>query len=366
MADEQDKSQQTEEASQKRLDDARQKGQVPSSKEPSTAIAFVVISLIIFTGVGAWIGQEMMQLMHNFLAGKVTLEPTTSGIQRMLIDTAIELSKTVLPFAIPIMLLGMLVTVMVSGPVFTFETMQPKLEKISPIKGFKKLFSTRALAELVKSILKMVFVSLVCYNIVSEMFDDILRAALRDPWDIAILTIHGSVKIIVVVAILFTFLALADVFYQRWEHMKSMRMSKKEVRDEHKESEGDPQLKGKIRQIQMQQAQNRMMADVPNADVVITNPTRLAIALSYEPGSPGAPVVVAKGQGHIAAKIREIATEHDIPLRENKPLARSLFKQVEVGDEIPEELFEAIAIILAEIFKLKQQRAGASHLQGAN
>ncbi|MBL4775724.1 MAG: EscU/YscU/HrcU family type III secretion system export apparatus switch protein, partial [Mariprofundus sp.] len=242
-----------------------------------------------------------------------------------------------------------------SGPVFTFETMKPKLEKVSPLKGFKRLFSTKSLAEFVKSILKLVVIASACGLIVSDLYDQLLLTAFREPTDIAALAVEGSIRIVTLAAIIFTFIALADVIYQRWEHMKSMRMSKKEVRNEHKEMEGDPQLKAKIRQLQMQQAQNRMMSDVPNADVVITNPTRLAVALAYEPGGLGAPKVLAKGSGHIAAKIRQVARENKIPLRENKPLARSLFKHVEIGDVIPEDLFEAIAIILAEVFKIKQR-----------
>jgi len=355
VADEQDKSQQTEEASDKRIEDARKKGQVPSSKEPSTAISFLVLSLIVVTGLGSWLADSLMHMMHLYLSGKSSLEVTPEGMQNLLISTGIDMAMIILPIALPVLLLGILVTFLVSGPVFTFETLKPKLEKVSPLKGFKRMFSTKSLAEFIKSILKLTIISTVCFTIVSGLFPTILGAALEDPSDIAELAVSGSVKIITLIAIIFGFMAMADVLYQRWEHMKSMRMSKKEVRDEHKESEGDPQLKSKIRQIQMQQAQNRMMADVPQADVVITNPTRLAVALAYEPGSSGAPRVLAKGQGHIAAKIREIASENNIPLRENKPLARSLFKHVEVGDEIPEELFEAIAVILAEIFRLKQR-----------
>jgi len=355
VADDQDKSQQTEEASDKRIEDARKKGQVPSSKEPSTAISFLVLSLIVVTGLGSWLADSLMHMMRFYLSGKSSLEATSEGMQNLLISTGIDMAMIILPIALPVLLLGILVTFLVSGPVFTFETLKPKLEKVSPLKGFKRMFSTKSLAEFIKSILKLTIISTVCVTVVSGLFPTILGAALEDPSDIAELAVSGSVKIITLIAIIFGFMAMADVLYQRWEHMKSMRMSKKEVRDEHKESEGDPQLKSKIRQIQMQQAQNRMMADVPQADVVITNPTRLAIALAYEPGSIGAPRVLAKGQGHIAAKIREIASENNIPLRENKPLARSLFKHVEIGDEIPEELFEAIAVILAEIFRLKQR-----------
>lgn len=355
MADEQDKSQQTEEATPKREEDARKKGQIATSKEPSTAIAFTVISLIVITGLGSWFGKQMQHMLTNYLSGTVQLKATGEGMQKLLISTATDIAMIVLPFAVPIMLLGVLVTFMVSGPVFTFETMIPKFEKISPLKGFKRLFSTKALAEFVKSVLKLTMISLACTTVVSGMFPEILHSSLKSPADIASLTLYGSVKIATLVAVIFVVIAMADVLYQRWEHAKSLRMSKKEQRDEHKDSEGDPQLKAKIRQVQMQQAQNRMMSDVPDADVIITNPTHISVALAYDPLSPGAPRVLAKGKGHIAAKIREIARENHIPMRENKPLARSLFKQVKVGDEIPEALFEAIAIILAEIFRLKQR-----------
>ncbi|MDX8405931.1 MAG: flagellar biosynthesis protein FlhB [Mariprofundus sp.] len=355
MADDQDKSQQTEEATPKREEDARKKGQVASSKEPSTAISFVIISLTAITGLGGWLGGQMQQMMTNYLSGAVQLKVNPEGMQHLLISAAVDMAMIILPFAIPIMLLGVLVTTLVSGPVFTFETMKPKFEKISPMKGFKRLFSTKSLAEFVKSILKLTLISVVCATVVDGMFPDILHAALKGPSDISTLTIEGSVKIATLAAVVFVVIALTDVLYQRWEHGKSMRMSKKEQRDEHKDSEGDPQLKAKIRQLQMQQAQNRMMADVPDADVIITNPTHISIALSYNPLSPGAPRVLAKGKGHIAATIRELAREHHIPMRENKPLARSLFKQVKVGEEIPELLFEAVAVILAEIFRLKKR-----------
>ncbi|MDQ6993371.1 MAG: flagellar biosynthesis protein FlhB [Mariprofundus sp.] len=355
MADDQDKSQQTEEGSDKKIEDARNKGQVPSSKEPSTAITFTMISMVMITGIANWEGDRMQQLLTDYLSGTIKIEPTPLGIQQVLISVGSEMALMILPFAIPIMLLGVLVTVMVSGPVFTFETLIPKYSKIDPVAGIKRMFSTKSLAEFVKSVLKMVLISVVCTSVASAMYPDIMHAAFKQTSDIAKLAIEGSVKISTIVAVIWVALALTDVMYQRWEHAKSMRMSKKEQRDEHKDSEGDPQMKGKIRQMQMQQAQNRMMADVPDADVVITNPTHISIALAYDPLSPGAPKLLAKGKGHIAAKIRELARENHIPMRENKPLARSLFKQVNIGEEIPEVLFEAVAVILAEIFKMKNR-----------
>ena len=354
MADDQDKSQQTEDASDKRIEDARKKGQVPSSKEPSTALAYLIISSLAVTGLGTWLAAHMMHMMTIYLSGQVHLDPTTVGMQKLLTSIAWDLAMMILPIAVPVMLLGMLVAFLVSGPVFTFETMKPKFEKISPMKGFKRLFSTKSLAEFIKSILKLVIITAVCWSVLEDLLSATLASARKSVGDIAMLMVDGSLQIAGIVAALFFVIALADVIYQRWEHAKSLKMSQKEVRDEHKESEGDPQLKAKIRQIQMEQARNRMMADVPSADVVITNPTHLAIALKYDELSPDAPMVVAMGQDKIAEKIREIAREHAIPIRENKPLARSLFKVVKVGEEIPEEMFEAVAVILAEVYRARR------------
>ena len=353
MAEEQDKSQQTEDASDKRLEDARKKGQVPNSREPSTAISFLLLASLSVTGMGAWMAGRTENLLESYLSGSITVDMTPEGMQNLLIDIAIEIALLVLPIAIPMVLIGMLAVFMVTGPVFTFETLQPKLEKINPIKGLERLFSTRSLAEFIKSILKLSLISFICWFVVSDLFYPAIQSTRKSVGDIVLLMVDGSMSIVALVAFFFFAIALADVIYQRWEHAKSLRMSMKELRDEFKESEGDPHLKAKIRQIQMEQAQNRMMADVPKADVVITNPTHFAVALKYDAASGGAPKVVAKGKDQIAQKIKALAKESGVPIRENKLLARSLFRDVEIGHEIPETLFEAVAVILAEVFKMK-------------
>ncbi len=357
MAEEQDKSQQTEEATPKRIEDARKKGQVPNSKEPSTALSFLLLASLAVTGMGAWMVSVCMDMARSYLSGAVKLVADPQGIQNLLVSVMTDVALLVLPVAVPIMLAGMLVVFLITGPVFTFETLKPKFEKISPLKGLKRLFSTRSLAEFVKSIVKLCVISVACWVVVVDLFPHALSSTRQEPGAIGELLVSGSMQVAALVAFIFFFIALADVLYQRWEHAKSLKMSQKEIRDEHKESEGDPQLKAKIRQIQMEQAKNRMMADVPTADVVITNPTHIAIALKYEQGALGAPRLLAKGKGKVAEKIREIARENGIPIRENKPLARSLFKSVSIGEEIPEELFEAVAIILAEIYRMKATNA---------
>ena len=357
MSEEQDKSQQTEEASPKRLEDARKKGQVPVSREPSTAIAFLVFAAIGITGVGAYSGKRLLDMVAHYLsATPAMLRADGPGMQSILADVGADMGAIILPLVLPMLLLGVIATFVITGPVFTFETLKPKFSKISPLAGIKRLFSSKGLAEFVKSLLKLCVISLTCWVVLSDMMPEIARAVRLDIHDITQLALDGALHLTALTALVFFFIAMADVLYQRWEHAKGLRMSKKELQDENKESEGDPQLKSRIRQIQQEQARNRMMADVPKADVVITNPTRIAVALSYKPGSPGAPKVLAKGKGKTAAKIREIAREHGVPLRENKPLARSLFKAVKVGREIPEELYEAVAVILAEIFRMRGPR----------
>jgi len=353
MSDEQDKSQQTEDASDKRLEDARNKGQVATSREPSTAIAFLILASLSVTGLGIWMAERAAQLFSGFLGGKVVVDMSAEGMQSLLIDLVIEVAFFVLPIALPMVLLGALAIFLVTGPVFTFEPLKPKLEKVSPMKGLGRLFSSRSVAEFIKSVSKLTMIALICWFVVSDLFVPALHSSRRSVGDIASLLAQGSLSMVGLVAVFYFVIALADVLYQRWEHARSMRMSMKEVRDEHKESEGDPQLKAKIRQIQMEQAQNRMMADVPKADVVITNPTHFAVALKYDAHGGGAPRVIAKGKDKIALKIKALAKESGVPVRENKLLARSLFKQVEIGHEIPEELFEAVAVILAEVFKMK-------------
>jgi len=357
MAEEQDKAQQTEDASPKRIEDARKKGQVPISREPSTAIAFLVLSGIGITGIAAWTGQRLMDMVAYYLsASPAMLRTDGPGMQTLLFMVGRDMAAIILPLVLPMLLFGIIATFIISGPVFTFETLKPKASKVSPMAGMKRLFSSKGAAEFTKSLLKLSVISMTCWVVLVDLMPQIVRANRLDIHAIVSLALNGILKLAALTALVFFFIAMADVLYQRWEHAKGLRMSKKELKDENKDTEGDPHLKAKIRQLQQEQARNRMMADVPKADVVITNPTHIAVALSYQPDTPGAPKVLAKGKGVVAEKIREIARQNDIPLRENKPLARSLFKAIKVGHEIPEDLYEAVAIILAEIFRMRSAR----------
>jgi len=356
VAEDQDKSQQTEEPTGKRIEDARAKGQVPNSKEPSTAISFLMVASLLATGLGGWLFAHASGLMQQFLSGSVKVEWTPKGLTELLITLTGQIALMVLPVALPMVVLGVLVTVSVTGPVFSFESLQPKFSKVSPVAGLGRIFSTKGLAEFIKSLLKLIIISAICWYVIEDMFGLALESIRLGVAQIGYIMAKGAVTIAAMVAFLFAVLAMADVFYQQWEHTKSLKMSMKEIKDENKETEGDPQVKGKIKQLQREMAQKRMMEDVPKADVVITNPTHFAVALKYDQGGSTAPMVLAKGVDQVAFKIREIANEHGIPIRENRPLARSLFKHVEIGQEIPEELFEAVAVILAEIYQMKGAR----------
>ncbi len=359
MPEEQDKSQQTEEATPKKLEDARKKGQVPTSREPSTAIVFLTLAGLGVTGIGAWCAGRMMALMRHYLgASPAELRADAPGMQTLAASLGLDMAGIVLPIVLPMLAFGVLATLIISGPVLSFEPLKPKLSKISPLSGIKRLFSTKGLAEFVKSLLKLTFIAIACGAVVRDLLPAIIASGRMEVPEISALAAAGSLRVAALAALVFFFIAMADVLYQRWEHAKGLRMSKKEVKDEYKETEGDPQLKARIRQIQQEQARSRMMADVPKADVVITNPTHIAVALAYRPEQGGAPRVLAKGRGRVAEKIRALAREHHIPVRENKPLARSLYKSVKVGDEIPAELYEAVAIILAEIFRLRGAKQG--------
>jgi flagellar biosynthetic protein FlhB len=217
----------------------------------------------------------------------------------------------------------------------------------------KRLFSLRSLAELVKSIVKILFVAAVAYLMIKQDLDLIPTLTRQSVLDIFVFAARVAFKICFNVCLALVVLAILDFAYQRWEHEKSLRMTKQEVKDENKQTEGDPKIKARIRSIQMETARQRMMAAVPTADVVITNPTHLAVALRFDAARMIAPQVIAKGAGHVAERIKQIAAENDVPLVEDKPLARALYKIVEIGNTIPADLYKAVAEVLAYVYRLR-------------
>lgn len=239
------------------------------------------------------------------------------------------------------------------GPLFAPDTIKPDISKVSVFKGFKRLFSMRSIMEFVKGLVKIgiigfigVLILMPFYGQIDHMIGQPVLASMEELQHLVLLLMSGILLVLMVVAV-------ADLLYQRYEHIKKMRMTKQELKDEYKQTEGDPHVRAKLRALRQEKARGRMMQAVPEADVIITNPTHFSIALKYDPEEMDAPVVVAKGIDDLAMRIREVAKEHDIPLVENKPLARVLFDQVDVDSMIPEQHFEAVAKVISYVFQLK-------------
>ncbi len=257
------------------------------------------------------------------------------------------------PIFLTAVLAGLAINYLQVGFLFTTESLNPQLNRLNPAEGFKKIVSKKAIFELVKSILKVALVGLVAFLFVRGQVETLLLTLYQDVSGVWKTLSSLALSLSLRIAVVFLSLSVLDYIYQRYEHNQNLKMSKQEVKEEFKQMEGDPQLKARLRERQRKMAMQRMMQDVPNATVVITNPTRLAVALRYQDGTDQAPIVVAKGAELIAKRIRDLAGEHDVPIIENKFVARMLYDQVEIGQEIPVELYQAVAEILAIVYRIK-------------
>lgn len=345
----------TEEPTAKRLHEARKKGQIPKSAELNSVV--VLFSLfILLNAMGGWAFSELFSYLRTALsAQQLNIMLTDKGLSLLMMRHILFIARIFLPLGLGAMLCGVLINYLQVGSLFTTEILKPNFSRINPLSGFQRMFSSHSLIELVKASIKLVIVVYFAYSTVKDRVLILNQSLFRSPLE-AVLDIWGILfQFVVKICFFLLVFALFDYAYQRWQHKKSLRMTKQEVKDELKQTEGNPQIKRKIRQRQMQIAARRMMQEVPKADVVITNPTHYAVALRYDPGSMAAPIIVAKGEGLIAAKIKEIAAEHKVAIVENKPLAQTLFKTVEIGEAIPEKLFQAVAEVLAFVYRLKQR-----------
>lgn len=355
MAEENSSGERTESPSAKRRDDFRKKGQVAQSREVQTAAMFTLLLLfwIFFTPVFWSETQEMITVIWR-TSGEYGI--TASSLMQLAYYVGASVAMILAPLFVTALVVGFLSTFLQIGWLFTAQPLIPDLSKLDPIKGMGRFFSKRSLVEVIKSLLKVGLIGWIAYKTVLGEFDQALL--LTDmPVDNTVLYLaKTSALVMAKVAAIMIALAILDYAFVRWEMEEKMKMTKQEQKEEMKETEGDPHIKSKIRSIQQQMARRRMMAAVPEADVVITNPTHIAVALKYEAGKMEAPVVLAKGQDLVAEKIREIAREHHVPLVENPPVARLLHSKVEVGHSIPDELFKAVAEILAYVYSLKGRR----------
>jgi len=343
----------TEDASGHKREETRKHGSVAKSLEINSAVMIVAGVLIISAG-SASVASTIADAARNLFTNAGRIQLTIGNVHNYAVQGIVSGALALGPLLFGMMVVAAAVNYMQVGFMFSVEVLRPKLEKFNPLAGLKRmLFTKRSLVELMKNLIKMVIVGVVAYKVISQMMDGVLT--LMDGDTMAVLESFSSMALQVALKAggAFFILAALDFAYQRYDHEQSMKMTKDEVKEESKMLEGNPMIKSRVRSAQRQIAYKRMMQDVPKADVVITNPTHLAVALQYDMAKMGAPTVTAKGAELIAQRIKDIAREHDIPIVEDRPLARALYKSVKVGEEIPEQLFQTVAQLLAYIYRIK-------------
>jgi len=346
----------TEKATEHKRQRAREEGSVARSMDlNSVAVLFAGVMALQFTSGIMLI--KIAGIFHYVYQNITKISITPFSLPRQVMGILQLMIPILAPVLLLVMAAGLGINFVQSGIVISAKSLTPRLNKINPLKGLKNLFSSRSLVELAKGILKMILVGWIGYAIIKKNLQDFWLLSGMEMGEIVSFMGRIMLEIYLKIGVLLIVLAVADYLYQKWNYEKNLRMTKQEVKDETKQYE-NPELRGRIRSVQRQMARRRMMAAVPKATVVVTNPTLIAVALRYSMQDKySAPVVIAKGIRKIAERIREIAQENDVPIIENKPLARSLYDTMEVGQEIPEVLYQAVAEILAQVFKMKQQIA---------
>ena len=346
----------TEPATPKRRSELREKGQIPRSKELVTSMV-LLITFWSMKLLSSFIFKDLVMALRTFLRFSKDIDSqfNNSDIMRIYIKCMVIVSKVLAPVLLIIALVSVIVNYLQVGHVFTVKPLVPNLNKINPVEGFKRLFSKQAFVELLKSILKIGIIGYVVYSylisnyiMIPELLDMNIE---RTSAFIGNTIINVGIR----AAAVLLFLSFFDYGFQIWDYEKNIRMSKQEIKDEYKLIEGNPQLKSKIREKQRQLSLRRMMAEVPHADVIITNPTHFAVAVKYDPSASDAPLVTAKGKDLIAQRIKDTAKENKVPIVENMPLAQALYSSVEIGEKIPEELYKAVAEVLAFVYSLREK-----------
>jgi flagellar biosynthetic protein FlhB len=347
----------TEEPSAQRLEDFREEGQVAQSKE-LTSLLVLLSTLAAIYGFGPAVATDFMDFMRLIFNEMAVTELSRERAGSLLLSSLGQMGKAVLPIAIAGFVAGALGSIVQFGFLFTWGPLEPKAERIDPIAGFQRIFSGSSLVEGVKSVLKLVAVISITYMLVR---DEILGSpAMLDMDSAQFVTYMSSsgIRLVGGVCIGLFVVAALDFSYQKFRYQKSLMMTRQELKQEHKQREGDPLLKARIRSLQRERARKRMMQDVPKADVIVTNPTHIAVAIKYDYEKMAAPRVVAKGADLMAQRIKELGKKNGVPLVENVPLARALHKSVKIGGTVPRSLYQAIAEVLAYVYRLK----GKTHL----
>jgi len=346
----------TEQATPKKKRDAREKGNVLQSKEINSAFvllaAFIMINAFA-TFIGITMRNTTSYIYEQYLSLDVIL--SLKNIQLLFINIMINFFLIVAPIALTNLIVGVLASYFQVGVLFTTKPLAIDIKKLNPIEGFKKMFSMKSVVELLKALIRIIILGYISYAYVKGQIVIILETIGMDISTILRTILDMSVGIGIRAGILLVVLAVLDYFYQKYEYNKNLKMSKQETKEEYKQTEGNPQIKSKIKEKQRQMSMQRMMQDVPKADVIITNPTHFAIGIKYNPQEFDAPRVIAKGQDLIAQNIKKIAMENNVPTVENKPLARTLYDNVEIGEFVPPELYQAVAEVLAYVYRINNK-----------
>lgn len=354
MAEEQDDAQKTEEPTPKKLEDAHKKGQVAKSQEVGHWFMTMGISLVVLIFV-AGLGSGLTLDLFKFIEQPHNIPVDPGHLRDVFGQLGWAVAIVLFPTLGMLMLAGVAGNVIQHRPVFSADRIKPKLSKISLFGGMKRMFSLKSLAEFAKGILKLVLVGGIAVLFVLPETDKISVLVTYDILDILKLIQTQALSLLAGVVAVMSVIAALDYMYQRYNHNNELKMTKQEIKDENKQAEGDPMIKSRLRALRMEKSRQRMMAAVPTADVVVTNPTHFAVALKYSQGEQRAPVVVAKGVDAVALNIRTIANDNDIPIVENPPLARALHKACDLDDEIPIEQYKAVAEIIGYVMRLKKK-----------
>jgi len=341
-------------ASARKIERARNDGNIPKSQDMNAVVALAAALLVLLV-FGGYMMRSMIGMGQFYLANAHTLAEPHTAFRSIMFHSVMMLGITVGPFGAAMVVAALVVNYLQVGVLFTAKAMQPKMSRINPISGFKRFVSIRALVELIKSLSKLAVVLTVIWLFLRSQLDEVIMLMALSPWQLAPEVGWMIVGIWWRVVLAMLFIGVADVMFQRWQHGRDLRMTVQEARQEAKELEGDPQVKRRIRQLQRQMAMQRMMQDVPTADVIITNPTHYAIALRYDATAMSAPVVVAKGVRLIADRIRETAEKHGVPIVQRPELARTLFRTLDLGEAVPESLFRAVAEVLSFVYRIDQR-----------
>lgn len=345
----------TEKATPRRKSEARKEGQIAKSQDLNSGIILTIAFAVLFV-MGARMLQDLEMILRTNLGTLDISEITLDGIVPFLLHHITLVIFILLPLFCVLVLLGIFSNLSQVGPLFTTKVLKPDIKKVNPISGAKRIVSMKGIVELIKGILKIAIIGIVSFFTIYPARGQLMALSNAD-LNTSLNVIFGLIfSLCWKVCIILLILGIFDYIYQRYEHEKSLKMTKQEVKDEHKNMEGNPEIKRKLKSTQMQMSQNKMLRNIEDADVVVTNPTHFAVALKYDPKVAPAPIVVAKGVDFLAKRIKERAKSNNVPIVENKPLARSLYRLVEVDRVVPEELFIAVAEVLAYVFKKNKKK----------